>query len=242
MKELECFDAAFENISLDMEEVYQLMGYNGHKPDAQAAALAGEIASEIGCLVTPRCVYRTLAGKMESNQSLRIGTVQLNTGRVITHAMKGAMYYTFFLVTIGKEFDWYCEQLKKKDDVLRMFIADALGSVLAEATVAYFMNRLSSAAESEGLKISNNYSPGYCDWILEEQKKIFSFFPDEAIDIRLTESCLMLPVKSVSGIVAVGTDVKKQPYGCDICKMATCIKNKNLHDKEREIIKARTSY
>lgn len=226
MKEFECFDVPFEQIPLDKEEVYLMMGYGGHKPDLEVVELVDEMACEIGSFVVPRCAYRIVEGWTEGNQQLRIGSMLLNTGRVITNAMKEASRYAFFLVTIGKEFDQYCERLKKSDDMLRMFIADAFGSVLAEATVTYCMRRLSFAAAFVQMKTSNNYSPGYCDWLLDEQKKIFSLFPETAIDIRLTDSCLMLPVKSVSGIVGIGADVKKRPYGCAICNMVTCIKNK----------------
>ena len=228
MNEFGSFDIAFSQLSIEMREVYQLMGYDGHEPGTEIVTLVNDMADRISRLVTPRCTYRLLKGRIDGIQSLQIGDTLLNPGRIITHAMKGASYYAIYIVTIGREFDLYCEQLKKENDMLQVFIADAFGSVLAEAAVAYFMKRLSSMAASDEMEISNNYSPGYCDWLLEEQKKVFGFFPATPIGIHLTDSCLMLPVKSVSGIVAVGTDVKKQPYGCDICKMATCIKNKKL--------------
>lgn len=123
-------------------------------------------------------------------------------------------------------FDDYVGKLKQEDDILRVFVADAVGSVLAEATVSLLMDILIQEAGREGMQISNNYSPGYCNWHLSEQKKLFRFFPKRMTGIQLTDSCLMLPVKSVSGIVAIGKNVKKRPYGCDICNMPSCIKNK----------------
>ena len=110
--------------------------------------------------------------------------------------------------------------------MLRTFVADALGSILAEAVVTRLVSELDRESEAKGLHISNNYSPGYCDWKLVEQRKLFRFFPREESGISLTDSCLMLPVKSVSGIIAIGKDVKKHPYGCAICNMKSCIMNK----------------
>lgn len=226
MKEFEFFDVAFRELSLDRKDIYQLMGYGEHMPDMGVTSLTNRVLDEIEGLITPHCGYRVLEGKVMSNDLLTIGDVQFCPGRIITHAMKDASCYALFTVTLGSAFDRYCMQLKKEDDLLRVFIADAIGSVLAEATVTLLMDKLAATAAAEGMKISNNYSPGYCDWILTEQQKLFSLFPEQTTGIQLTDSCLMLPIKSVSGLVAIGSEVKKQPYGCSICGMITCVKNK----------------
>ena len=139
MNEFGSFDIAFSQLSIEMREVYQLMGYDGHEPGTEIVTLVNDMEDRISRLVTPRCTYRLLKGRIDGIQSLQIGDTLLNPGRIITHAMKGASYYAIFLVTIGKEFDLYCEQLKKENDMLQVFIADAFGSVLAESGVAYFM-------------------------------------------------------------------------------------------------------
>jgi hypothetical protein len=48
------------------------------------------------------------------------------------------------------------------------------------------------------------YSPGYCGWHISGQKQLFAFLKPEQIGISLTKSCLMRPLKSVSGVVIVG--------------------------------------
>ena len=180
--------------------------------------------------MTPRCGYVLRQGEVEGKEFLRIGDVRFNPGRIITFAMKDAFFYAFFTATIGNQYDEYCKRLKKNNDILLTFIADIIGSILAEATVSWLMNRLTEIAEVEGLKVSNNYSPGYCDWALVDQKKLFGLFPENITGVRLTDSCLMLPVKSVSGIVAIGKAVKKQAYSCNICKMITCVRNRKLRN------------
>jgi hypothetical protein len=82
-----------------------------------------------------------------------------------------------------------------------------------------------SAAES-GLKITNRYSPGYCGWSVGEQHNLFSLIPYNYCGIRLTESALMDPVKSVSGIIGIGANVKSNPYTCKMCDMKDCIYRK----------------
>ena len=89
----------------------------------------------------------------------------------------GLRRMSFFTATIGSGFDNYCRHLKSGDDELKIFVADMIGSVIAEAVVSWLMGELKDLAEEEGWLISNNYSPGYCDWALVEQQKLFGFLP-----------------------------------------------------------------
>lgn len=226
MKDVEFFDCKIADLSLDMHEVYLLMGYGLHTPDKGTMSLIEEISNELNRLLTPHFGYVLVDGNIPERGKIQLADMLFSPGFTITNAMKDADKYAVFTATIGIEFDRFIKKLKDEDDILRVFIADAIGSVLAEATVSYLMCKLESIAMKESMKISNNYSPGYCDWFLSEQKKLFTLFPEGSTHITLTDSSLMLPVKSVSGIVAIGKDVKRREYGCDICKMASCIKNK----------------
>lgn len=226
MKKVEFFDCTIADLSWDIREIYLLMGYGSHIPDEGVRQLIQEILDELSHRLVPHYGYVLVDGNVPERGKLLLDNQLFNPGAIISHAMKGADKYAVFTATIGEEFDNFSRQLKAEDDILRVFIADALGSVLAEATVTLLMKQLEVMADKEGMHISNNYSPGYCDWFLAEQKQLFSFFPEGSTGITLTDSCLMLPVKSVSGIVALGKDVKRREYGCNICKMVNCIKNK----------------
>lgn len=226
MNTIEFFDCAFTDLSLDMREVYLLMGYGSHTPDDKIQSLIQEMTDELRHRITPRVGYIWVEGRVIGSRKLLLANQQFNPGAIIAHAMKGAEKYAVFTATLGQEFDHFIRKLKADDDILRIFIADALGSVLAESAASLLMKHLEMMAEERGMHISNNYSPGYCDWLLVEQKQLFSLFPEGITGITLTNSCLMLPVKSVSGIVALGKEVKRREYGCEICKMVSCIKNK----------------
>ena len=74
----------------------------------------------------------------------------------------------------------------------------------------------------EGLNITNRYSPGYCGWDVSEQQKLFFLLPENCCGIRLTDSSLMLPIKSVSGVIGVGKTVRKTAYKCAVCDKEDC--------------------
>ena len=73
------------------------------------------------------------------------------------------------------------------------------------------------------MSITNRYSPGYCVWHLKEQKSLFSLLPAEYCNITLTDSCLMQPIKSVSGLIGIGANGKQKTYLCSICELSHCL-------------------
>ena len=66
-----------------------------------------------------------------------------------------------------------------------------------------------------GYGVSHPYSPGYCGWHVTQQKFFFSLLPEQPCGVRLSESSLMSPIKSVSGVIAVGERIVKRKYGCE---------------------------
>ena len=51
---------------------------------------------------------------------------------------------------------------------------------------------------------SRRYSPGYCGWHITAQRKLFAALQPAAIGVSLNASCLMEPLKSVSGVILAG--------------------------------------
>lgn len=58
-------------------------------------------------------------------------------------------------------------------------------------------------------------------WPLTQQKPLFSLFGDveELIGVRLTDRCLMIPIKSVSGIFFPNADKFES---CQLCQREQC--------------------
>jgi cobalamin-dependent methionine synthase I len=78
-------------------------------------------------------------------------------------------------------------------------------------------------AGKQGWGISNRYSPGYCGWNVAEQQILFALLPPNPCNISLTQSSLMQPIKSISGIIGFGPDVKSKGHTCQFCEMQNCI-------------------
>ena len=89
--------------------------------------------------------------------------------------------------------------------VLQATVLDAIGSDAAEQMAVFVEERIRNIASSLGLSISRRFSPGYCDWDVDQQEMIFRALNGNSAGVRLTEEYLMLPRKSMSGIIGIGS-------------------------------------
>lgn len=123
---------------------------------------------------------------------------------------------------VGLDLEDYCRSLEAAGDIARAFFADIIGSAIAESTGALLYDEVVKLCGDMGMQMSNTYCPGNCGWDVMDQHALFKLLPPEPCGIELTESGLMVPVKSISGIIGAGREMKKSPSRCAICKRKNC--------------------
>ncbi|MCX4380660.1 MAG: methionine synthase, partial [Parabacteroides distasonis] len=167
----------------------------------------------------------TLAAEIQQD-SISIQKMNFQTGKTIASLMKRAEQIAVFVTTAGRGFERWNKSISQKDDWAALFITDSIGSCLVEKAGDYLEIQLEQKIE-KGLKHTNRFSPGYCGWNVTEQRKLFSLLPDNILGIQLSDSCMMSPIKSISGFIGIGKEVQTKRYGCQICELQTCFrKNK----------------
>lgn len=230
----------YDDLGVTMPEIYEQMGY-GAVTDADIEDRVGEdvkaevqdVLHEIKAFLRPEfCFYIGKAVLDEENNILKLSGRTMGIGKIITRQLRGSSLYAFFVCTAGVAFQQYQEKLKVEGDVVREFAANAIGSVIAEKTADAMERELEAFLNDKPeLQHTNRFSPGYCGWHVREQKLLFATFPMEnPCGVRLTDSCLMLPIKSVSGVIGVGEKVRKLDYTCGLCDYAKCYKRRRKSD------------
>jgi len=147
----------------------------------------------------------------------------LDAGKKIETYMKGASNVALFVCTAGKLFTDLTKNYNKEGNLLEAYITDVIGSLTVEKAMDKIQSELEKDVARQGLKTTNRYSPGYCNWSLAGQKKLFDYMGELPINVCLSEYCLMEPIKSVSGIIGIGKDVRKLKYACAVCNDKNCI-------------------
>ena len=177
---------------------------------------------------SPRFGYRFVQGERVDRRTLKLNENILSPDVIIVNCLRDSEFFAIITASVGKELDEWIEVKRSGGDVMEAFVADALGSVIVEAIVTWGLSFLTHMMAEINLKVSNSYSPGYCGWDVAEQRMFFSMLPDGFCGISLTDSCLMLPIKSVSALVGIGGNIEKKPYGCAICRKKDCFKRKEV--------------
>lgn len=219
----------FDTLGLSPEEVLREMGYTRVMPEKEVTDTLHALFSDVAALARPSCTFRLFGGSVEQS-AVALESATLHVGDVIARLLEGSERFALFAATAGNAFQDYQDRVKAEGDMLRIFILDTIGSCLAEKAG----DRMETLLEQElaGCRHSFRFSPGYCGWPLKEQKEVFSLLGGNPCDIRLSDVCLMQPIKSISGIIGIGEKIKNRKYGCDICQLETCYKRKNKKKKD----------
>jgi len=205
----------FDDLRITPADVYEQMGYHDAIPDDATCQETLSIINNVRAWLQPRFCF-LVTSELPS----------FNMGRIITRQLKGSEAYALFIATAGMEFETWQQQLKQDGDMVRMFIADALGSVIAEHCADQMEQALQASIDKLGWHHTNRFSPGYCGWHVSQQQLLFPLFNGTTCGVQLTDSSLMVPIKSVSGIIGLGKEVRRLDYTCGLCDLKQCYKRK----------------
>ena len=205
----------YNDLIITPADVYEQMGYHDTEPDADTKAELTQIINEVSQWLHPQFSYFVVSVQPT-----------FDMGNIILRQLRGSEAYALFICTAGVAYEAYQQRLKEQGDMVRVFIADALGSVIAEKCADQMEIALQESIDKLGWKHTNRFSPGYCGWHVSQQQLLFPLFQGHTCGVTLTDSSLMLPIKSVSGIIGLGKSVRKLDYTCGLCDFKQCYKRK----------------
>ncbi len=127
--------------------------------------------------------------------------------------------------TVGLRLSAFVRELFDRHDIALGCMLDAVGSASAERLAVLLAARVAKALADPATRVLA-YSPGYCGWHVSGQRALFRYLQPDDVGITLNSSCLMQPLKSVSGVLVAG------PAGihqfrptfdfCDTCQDKAC--------------------
>ena len=196
------------------------------EPGGDDARDIADLVRAAGEVVDPKAVYASCAVRIGDQDLVRLDGAAFES-RVLRALLSGTERAFPFIVTCGKELD---SIEIPPDDFMKRFWLDSLKEEALRAAVQHFNQHV---RETHGLDQTASMSPGAGSsglWPIEQQRILFSLFGDtEAlIGVRLTESCLMIPNKTVSGVL-FPTEVKFE--NCSLCNRERCPERKAGFDK-----------
>ena len=129
-----------------------------------------------------------------------------------------------FVITLGPGLD---EKQAASTDLLDSFYLDTIGNVALNSARQYLKRHLKSQFALD--KLSSMAPGSLADWPIEEQAPLFKLLGDvhTSIGVQLTDSLLMLPAKSISGIYF---PTEASFFSCQLCPRERCESRKAKYD------------
>ena len=185
----------------------------------------GRLVAEAEELGRPKAMYAEAFVESREESAVVVEGVRL-TSHVLRVNLDGAFRVFPYVATCGSELAaWY----RSQNDVLNQFWAETI----AEAALRQAMTELRRhLTERYRPKKLSSMSPGSLeDWPLQEQKPLFALLGDveKSIGVRLTDSFLMVPTKSVSGVFFPSEGSFES---CQLCPRDKCPGRRAPYDAE----------
>jgi hypothetical protein len=196
-----------------------------NRDDTQMVADIDRIVEEVRAVAKPRAAYREAFVENCDTDSVTIDGVTFPS-RVLSRVLENTERVFAYVATCGVEAD--AVRVTNGDPLLEYFV-DMLKEMLVECAYEFLRNKLEMSYQSGEL---SNLSPGSIDaWPVSGQREMFTLLGDthSAVGVQLNDSCLMIPVKSVSGLCF---SAEKNIESCKLCSRTPCRGRRAAYDKE----------
>ena len=215
----------FNSIPVDLEpdKVFKSMGMHGS--NQRIEEVVQELIEVARSVARPKAVYKVSYIDDKDGDMVTIDGVKF-TSRVLRVNLGQVERVFPYVATCGTELE---EMTIPSSDVMKSFCFDAIKTMVVRSAITFLRDHL---VGYYALGNVSRMSPGSLEsWPLAQQKELFSLFGDteELIGVRLTKSCVMVPLKSVSGIY-FPTEITFE--SCQLCLQEKCTGRRAPYDSE----------
>ena len=166
-------------------------------------------------LIQPRTVMEVAYIGAKRKETVDITGVTFHSA-VLRKNLEDANKVFPYIITLGPELE---RVAVVQGDLLKQYYLEEIANIALEQAADWLAKHLE---ERYGVTNLSNMSPGSLeDWPITEQAKLFSIFGDteKLIGVRLTDSMLMIPRKSISGILFPS---EEGFVACQLCDREHC--------------------
>jgi hypothetical protein len=188
--------------------------------------LALGLLDEARQIAHPRAMYGIAGVDEKTDSGVVIEGIKLDS-RILAVNLKDLHRVFPFLATSGRElYDW----TKTHEDMLENYWAGEISQMALRSAEKFLLDHLKDTYQLGKTACMN---PGSLeDWPITAQKPLFELLGDpfSAIGVELTESMLMLPNQSVSGI----RFVSEEGYSnCELCPRGCCTHRRSPYNPDK---------
>jgi hypothetical protein len=183
-----------------------------------------QLIDDSASLIEARAVYKICYIEEKLDEAVRVGGLTF-TSKVLRKNLDSVERLFPYVVTIGATFE---EEMRNNPDLIKQFYLDTIGTAALTSARKHLEKHLKSKFAISKMSFM---SPGsLSDWPLEQQRPLFELLEDveNCIGVKLNDSLLMIPGKSVSGIY-FPTEITF--FSCQLCPRKECMGRKAAYSE-----------
>ncbi|MDQ1318039.1 MAG: hypothetical protein QG641_575 [Candidatus Poribacteria bacterium] len=193
--------------------------------NSRYSEIVQELIDQVQPVIRPKAIYDVQYVEHIDRETIEIAGVRF-TSRILRVNLDDVGRVFPFIATSGME----AESIDiPDDDLMGKFIVDTIKEISLGAAAHYLDEHIKNKYKISKMSAMN---PGSLeDWPISQQKPLFSVFGDveELIGVKLTDSFLMIPIKSISGI---HFPTEKSFASCQLCQREKCPNRRAKFDPE----------
>jgi hypothetical protein len=176
-------------------------------------------------LLQPAAAYQyyTLTGMSGAQISLE-GDKAVH-GPALPALFPEAKELAVIICTIGPKLEKQASEYTQNGEALRGMMLDGIGSAAVDMLVPEVLKPIAAEVAPRGYEISSPVNPGMPGFAMTEQWNLMELSQASKIGVSLTQSGILIPRKSVSMVVGIGTRMTRwtQAQVCTRCSLReTC--------------------
>lgn len=211
-------------VSLEADEIARCLRL---RPDRAGSLQPEELIGLAKPMISLRAIYDISYVGRKDAESVEVAGVVFRS-RVLRRNLEHAQKVFPFIITVGAELEQTAASL---GDLLKQYYLEEIANIVLGQGSDWLTEKLK---KRWGFSVLSSMSPGSLeDWPITEQAKLFSIFGDteKGIGVRLTDRFLMLPRKSISGILFPS---EEEFTACLLCPREKCPSRRAPYDKGLE--------
>lgn len=210
-------------MEVNRREIFRYLGYGRTEPDERIRALAESCLEELEQETDPKCLFREYPLALSGGNAIDGGCFQTVSNHLGKN-LKDCEKLLVFAATLGVGADQLIQKYSRLQ-MSRAVVMQAAATAMLEDYCDSVCQAQAEDYEARNLYLRPRFSPGYGDFPLENQKNLLDGLEaGKRIGIKLTNSLLMTPSKSVTAVMGIS----QRPYrcqvkGCEACGKTDCI-------------------
>jgi hypothetical protein len=174
-------------------------------------------------LIHPRVIYATAYVSKHSLDKIEIDGTEF-TSRVLAKNLDHIERVFPYVLTIGDTLE---NRARSCESITAKLVFEAVGDLALGSALEHVQRHIS---EQYRLETTSHMGPGQLDWPIDQQRQLFSILGHvkDKVGVTLTESLMMVPRKSISGIIF---PTEETFISCQLCQRNKCPSRKAPFDK-----------